>query len=283
VLGTFAMYYREPRSPSPVERQLIEIAVHIARIAIEHKQASEALLRSEEELRWKTAFLEAQVDVSIDGILVVDAQNKKILQNRRFLEIMRIPKEIAEEADDKKTLHFIQENVKNPDQFIARVTHLYAHPDETGRDEIELKDGTVLDRYSSPMFDKAGRYYGRIWTFRDITERKRTERALLESQALYHSFVEHMPAGVFRKDAKGRYIFVNSVFCRLKNMAPEEILGKTPEEIAAYEARVKHSEPARQRTLIQGKEHHQLSSFSPRKWRRSASWRRAWPMTSTTF
>ena len=41
-------------------------------------------------------------------------------------------------------------------------------------------DGTVLDRYSSPVRDKAGKYFGRIWTFRDITERKRQERELIE-------------------------------------------------------------------------------------------------------
>jgi signal transduction histidine kinase len=59
--------------------------------------------------------------------------------------------------------------------------------------------------------------------------------ALNESQALYQSLVEHMPAGVFRKDREGRYVFVNSWFCRLKDMKADEILGKTPRELAAYE------------------------------------------------
>jgi signal transduction histidine kinase/CheY-like chemotaxis protein/HAMP domain-containing protein len=59
--------------------------------------------------------------------------------------------------------------------------------------------------------------------------------ALNESQALYQSLVEHMPAGVFRKDREGRYVFVNSWFCRLKDMKADEILGKTPRELAAYD------------------------------------------------
>jgi PAS domain S-box-containing protein len=65
----------------------------------------------------------------------------------------------------------------------------------------------------------------------DISDLKRVETELRESQALYHSLVDQMPAGVFRKDSKGRYVFVNSTFCRLKDMTPNQFLGKTPLEL----------------------------------------------------
>jgi PAS domain S-box-containing protein len=71
---------------------------------------------------------------------------------------------------------------------------------------------------------------------RDITERKQAEDALRESQILYHSFVENMPAGVFRMDNEGRYVFVNTVFCQIKGLTSEEILGKTPQELFEYES-----------------------------------------------
>ena len=64
---------------------------------------------------------------------------------------------------------------KNPTQFAERVAYLYSHPGEISRDEIELKDGTIFDRYSSPVVGKDGTYYGRIWAFRDITQRKKME------------------------------------------------------------------------------------------------------------
>jgi len=97
---------------------------------------------------------------------------------------------------------------------------------------------------------------------RDITERKRSEDALRDSQALYHSFVEHMPAGVFRKNSEGRYIFVNSVFCQLKGLKADEILGKTPHELSEYESAIEASRPSekriRQHTLeIQADQHHE--------------------------
>jgi PAS domain S-box-containing protein len=75
-----------------------------------------------------------------------------------------------------------------------------------------------------------------IGSITDITERKRVEEALRESQAFYSSLVAQLPAGVFRKDREGRYVFVSPWFCRLKGIETEEFLGKTPQEVAASEA-----------------------------------------------
>jgi signal transduction histidine kinase len=68
--------------------------------------------------------------------------------------------------------------------FNAKVTHLNSHATEISRDEMEMKDGTVLDRYSSPIVAKDGRCYGRVWIFRDITERRRLETQLFKSQKM---------------------------------------------------------------------------------------------------
>ncbi len=80
---------------------------------------------------------------------------------------------------------------RNPEVFLEKVLYYYAHPEETGYDEIELKDGTILDRYTFPVVGRDGEYYGRTWTFRDITKRKQdeeikrliTERLQLAAQA----------------------------------------------------------------------------------------------------
>jgi len=140
--------------------------------------------RAEAELISKTALLEAQVDSTIDGILVVDEHAKKILQNRRLIEIFKIPDEIARDDDDAKLLQYVTQRTKNPKQFSERVAYLYDHPDETGRDEIELQDGIILDRYSAPVLDKAGKHYGRIWTFRDITAQRKVEEQFRQAQKM---------------------------------------------------------------------------------------------------
>ena len=148
------------------------------------KQSEEALARSEAELRWKTAFLEAQVNSSLDGILVVDDQGRKILQNRRMTELWKIPPEIAAAIDDETQLAFVTRRVRAPERFVARLDYIRSHPNETSRDEIVLDDGMVLDRYSASVVGKDGTGYGRIWTFRDITEKKQLESQLREAQKM---------------------------------------------------------------------------------------------------
>ena len=139
---------------------------------------------TEQELQWKTALLEAQMESALDGILVVTNQGRQILQNQRMKDLWKFPPHIAENPDDAVQLEFAAKRLKNPAQFAAKITHLYSHPDEVSRDEIELVDGTILDRYSSPVRDKAGTNFGRIWTFRDITEQRKLEAQLRQAQKM---------------------------------------------------------------------------------------------------
>jgi len=140
--------------------------------------------RAQDELVWKTAMLEAQVDSALDAILVVNDRAKVILKNQRLAQLFKIPDDIARDDDDNKMLRYVTTQMKDPKQFLERVQYLYEHPEEVGRDEIELADGTILDRYSSPVRDKAGKHYGRIWAFRDITDNRKLEEQFRQSQKM---------------------------------------------------------------------------------------------------
>jgi PAS domain S-box-containing protein len=163
------------------QKLLVEIATLKKRIK-ELEQSEDIHKVTEEALRQKTALLEAQLNSSIEGILVVDSQGKKVLQNQRTIDLWKIPKHIAENSDDQMQVDHIMHMTKNPKQFVEKIVYLYSHPDETSRDEVELTDGTVLDRYSAPVLGKDGKYYGRIWAFRDITGRKRSEETSRTNQ-----------------------------------------------------------------------------------------------------
>jgi len=140
--------------------------------------------RAEAELRFQTAFLEAQVNSSHDGLLVVDNQGKKRLQNQRLNDLWRIPKHIADDTDDERQVQFVMHRVKDSEQFVAKVKHLYSHPGEISHDEVELTDGTVLDRHSYPVVGADGTHYGRIWSFHDVTERRSLEEQLRQAQKM---------------------------------------------------------------------------------------------------
>ncbi len=141
----------------------------------ELEQAESMRKLAEHTLLYKTALLEAQLNSSIDGIIVVDAKGKKILQNQKTVELWKIPQHITDNDDDEVQVQHVMQMTKNPEQFVEKITHLYKHPDETSRDEVELRDGTVFDRYSAPVIGNDGQNFGRIWTFRDITDRKQAE------------------------------------------------------------------------------------------------------------
>jgi PAS domain S-box-containing protein len=183
--------------------------------------------RFEEELRWKTAFLEAQVNSSLDGILVIDREGQRILRNERITDLWKVPQHILDQKDDEALLQYVVSTTKHPEQFHEKVMYLYAHPNETSRDEIEFKDGMVLDRYSSPVLGKDGKYYGRVWTFRDITERKRAEEALRNAMEWQKRILATAATAILTVDTEQRITSVNEEFCTITGFSQEEAVGKS--------------------------------------------------------
>jgi len=147
--------------------------------------------RSQEELRHKTALLATELDTSLDGILVVDERGHVVLFNRQFARVWGLEGDLLVAGDDAPLLQAATAKVADPDGFLSKVRWLYEHPEETSRDEIPLRDGRVLDRYSAPMRSPEGEYYGRVWFFRDITDRKRIETELRQSEARLRHDARH--------------------------------------------------------------------------------------------
>lgn len=185
--------------------------------------------QAEAELRSKTAFLEAQANSTIDGLLVVDPNGRRLMANERFAELLRIPPELMAEVDDRRMLEYAVSLMKDPASFLAKVEYLYRHPTETSRDEIELKNGVILDRYSAPVVDKNEIYYGRIWSFRDMTEQKRNQEALQQLSLA----VEQSPSSVVITDPQGNISYVNRKFTECTGYSLHEVLGQNPRVLNA--------------------------------------------------
>jgi signal transduction histidine kinase len=136
-------------------------------------------------------LLEAQSEACIDGIQVISPDSRIVNVNRRFIELWGIPEELVDSGSDEAALKWALDQLVEPEEFLERVRYLYAHPEEESRDEIRLKDGRVFDRYSASVTGPEGVSYGRVWYFRDITERIRlyaqTEQRRRELEALYRA------------------------------------------------------------------------------------------------
>ena len=104
-----------------------------------------------------------------------------------MIDLWNIPAQVAASIDDGAAIAWVTKQVKHPRRFVEQVVYLYDHLNEISRDEIELIDGRFFDRYSAPVQGKDGEYYGRIWTFRNITERHLAEMTARQLAAIVAS------------------------------------------------------------------------------------------------
>ena len=181
--------------------------------------------RAELNLALKNVILSTQQETSLDGILVVDEHGKIISFNQHFVELWDIPPEVGASGSDERALQWVSDKLADPDAFMARVAHLYEHREEKSREDIALKDGRTFDRYSAPMFGADGRYYGRVWYFRDITERKQAEGLLKASETRFRALIEHSMDLVTIMGADGRFKYSSPAVARLLGYEPGELIG----------------------------------------------------------
>lgn len=135
--------------------------------------------RALERMQFAITLSSIQDEASLDGILVVDEAGKIVSYNNRFIEIWGIPPEVVASRSDELALKAVLDKLVDPEEFLARVNYHYAHRGEKSREEIALLNNRTLDRYSAPMISPDGRYFGRVWHFREITECKRAEEEQL--------------------------------------------------------------------------------------------------------
>jgi signal transduction histidine kinase/PAS domain-containing protein len=127
-----------------------------------------------QELQRSVSLLEATLESTADGILVVDQHGKVTIHNERFLTMWRVPRALALRGDDAALVSYVSTQLEDPNAFLDGVRELYDSPSESCQ-LLRFIDGRVFERYSMPQL-VAGEMVGRVWSFRDVTERERLLR-----------------------------------------------------------------------------------------------------------
>jgi len=175
---------------------------------------------AEEKLAYRTALLEAHNQANVDGVLLVDAKGKIISYNQRFIEIWNMPQEIVNAKDDEAALAFAMTQLVHPHQFIDKVKYLYEHPTETSLDELEYKDGKIIERNGYPVVGEDGSYYAWSWTFKDVTRQRQIEKKIKESEERFRTLAETLPQLVWITDAKGQQEYASSRWKEYTGLEP---------------------------------------------------------------
>lgn len=156
-----------------VEEVLTFLQLFAARVGneLQRRRAQAELHDSEERLR-------ATLDATKDGILAVDPQGRVAFMNHQFRSMWQLPEATGADLSEGELIELVRGQVVDPDGFAGRIRELYACELESA-DLLELLDGRVFERHSRPLHGM-GQLGGRVWSFHDITERRRAE---LDAQA----------------------------------------------------------------------------------------------------
>ena len=178
-----------------------------------------------EALKEREMQLRATLEATADGILAVDNQGKILQASRRFAEIWKIPPSLMEGGNDRILLDFVLDQLTDPEAFLKKVQLLYGS-DAVDMDTLIFKDNRVIERYSFPMIMDGARI-GRVWSFRDITDRKRAEELLQESEEMFRTLLEQVPSIAvqgYRPDHT--VVYWNEANTRIYGYTAEEAIGR---------------------------------------------------------
>ena len=207
------------------EKSLAEINHQLA-LEVNARKKIESLIRNSE------AQLRATFEASSNGILVTDNNGRIINANDRFFKMWKMPPEFRESTSVSPLTEFILEQLKKPEAYHSK---FYKNGKETF-EELQLKDGRIFEKVCCGLI-YSGKNFGSVMNFRDVTDLKKSIKALRESEVRFRQLSEAALEAIVIHD-NGLILQVNERFLKVFGYARQEVVGKLPFiEIIAPESR----------------------------------------------
>lgn len=182
------------------------------------------------------ALLQAALDSTTEGLLVVGRDGRITAWNRRFAEMAGIPLDVLESGSRERVVVRLLEQIVDPDTLLEQVRWLDEHPEGEGHDLVRFKDGRIVECHGRPQ-RLGGVVTGRVWSLRDVTERHRAEAELRESEERYRSLYANTPVMMHSIDAEGRLISVSNAWLAALGYTRDEVIGRGSVEFLTAESR----------------------------------------------
>ena len=179
----------------------------------------------EESLVFSNALLASEIESAPDGVLVVETQPVRASFNRKFIDMWSISSDADRLNDPEVMLETVLSKLKDAESFRADIMNFRLNPGLPVHREIELKNGRVFECYGGAMESEPGVCLGRIYFFRDVTEKKRSEASLREQRDFNTAVLGSLPGIFVLLDADGRYVRWNDNLRQLTGLSDEQLLG----------------------------------------------------------
>jgi PAS domain S-box-containing protein len=182
------------------------------------------------ELQKSHSLLHTTLESTADAILVIDLAGRIVSFNQNFKNFFRVPSQVIADKSESKELSYIMQQIKNPDQVLSKIIELHSHPEAESYDVLELKDGRFFERYSQPQ-RLGNEIIGRVWSFRDVTNRKRAEEKLRESEERFSNAFKYSAIGIALVSLEGKWLKVNQSICKMLGYSEVELETMTFQEV----------------------------------------------------
>ena len=214
---------------------LKQIQERDAALQTSHLELENRVKERTEEVVNSLSLVHATLESTTDGILAVDGRGGTTSFNQKFLDMWRVPLEIARSRDTDQMRNFVLPQLKNPDQFLSKIKELYADPEKESFDLLEFKDGRIFERYSKAQRIEE-KCVGRVWSFRDVTERKRAEEQLERLGNEYKAVLNSLGEGVHWLGGDGKIKFENPIAAKMLGYEVSELIDK-PAHVTMHHTR----------------------------------------------
>jgi PAS domain S-box-containing protein len=217
VLGTFAMYFREPRSPSPQDLYVLEQVASLAAVSIKHRQAEESLRRSEAylaEAQRLTHVGSSAFDIATGTIVYLSQEHFRIFgfDPEAGIPSFEAARQRLHPEDRDRVLETFDRAINERTDFEAY-------------HRIVLPDGTIkyVHVIAHPAFNASGDLVEYVGTVMDVTERRHAAEVLQRRENRFRAMVEKSAEGILLLRPDKDIIYASP--------AVERVLGYTPEEL----------------------------------------------------